>query len=149
MNTKTFVAALVGGIASFLLGWVFFGMLMDPFFQAHTNQFEGLQKDMQAVGASAYLSIFVANLAISFLIALICSWSGRVGALKGAMVGATVGFCFSLNYDLFTSAFMNLYKDSTIVVVDIIASTVFAGIIGGIIGWWMGRGAKEPSASAA
>jgi len=148
MNTKTLVAALVGAVAAFLLGWVVFGMLLDPFFRAHTNEFNGLMKDMQSFGTMSYLGIFIANLAWTFMIALICSWSNMVGFMKGAVIGATLGFCMQLSFDLFNSTFMNLYKDSTIIVVDVIANTVFFGIIGGIIGWWMGRGTKEATVAA-
>ena len=142
MNSKTLLAALVGGIVCFLLGFLVFGILLDSFFKAHTVMYDGLMKDPKSFGAPSMIAIFVANLAMSLLVALICSWSNMVGLMKGAVIGGTVGFITQLNYDLFNVALMNLYTDSTIVVVDVVLGAIFWSVIGGIIGWMMARGRK-------
>ncbi len=36
MNTKTLLAALVGAIVAFLLGWLVFGILMAPMYKDQT-----------------------------------------------------------------------------------------------------------------
>ena len=146
MNTKTLLAAFVGAIAAFFLGWVVFGILMDPIYKEHMISYEGLHKDMEQMGVSSYIALFVANLAWSLAIALICSWSNMVGFMKGAVIGATIGFLMGLQYDMFYVALMNMYKDAMIVVIDLIVGAVFSAIIGGIIGWMMGMGKKTTPA---
>jgi hypothetical protein len=142
MNTKTLLATLAGGIASFFLGWLVFGILMDPMYKEHMMTYEGLMKDTDPPAVSSMIAIFVANLAWSLAIALICSWSNMVGFMKGAVIGATIGFLMGLQFDMFNLAFMNMYKDTMIIVVDLIVGTIFSAIIGGIIGWVMGMGKK-------
>ena len=147
MNTKTLLAALVGAIVAFLLGWLVFGILMAPMYKDHMMTYEGLQKDMEHLAVSSYIAIFAANLAWSLAIALICSWSNMVGLVKGAVIGASIGFLMDFQHAMFNVALMNMYKDAMIVVVSLIVSTIFAAVIGGIIGWMMGMG-KKPTTPA-
>jgi len=141
MNTKTLLAALVGSIASFFLGWLIFGMLLASYAKDHTVVYAGLMKDNPSL-----IPLIIANCCGALLIAMICSWSNMVGLMKGAVIGATVGFLVELSYDTFTVAFMNLYTDNTYVIVDVIASTIFMAVIGAIIGWMMGMGNKSAAA---
>ena len=149
MNTKILLAALVGGIAAFLLGYLVFGMLMMPMFTAHeTSQYAGAMKDMTHPSASSFIAIFIANLSWSLALALIMSWSNMVGFMKGAVIGLVIGFLMQLSFDMFNLALMNMYTDSMIIVVDVIVNALFGAVIGGVIGWMMGMGKKAVTAPA-
>ena len=122
---------------------------MDPMFKAHTIQYEGLMKDMKSPAATSLIAIFVANLSMALALALIMSWSNMVGLMKGAVIGLVIGFLFVFEVDmLFFVGLMNMYKDSMIIVVDVIVNAIFWAIIGGIIGWMMGMGKKLEAAAA-
>lgn len=46
MKTKFALAGLAGGVVTYLLGWLFYGILLSKFFEANTLQYEGLMKEM-------------------------------------------------------------------------------------------------------
>ncbi|MCC6600772.1 MAG: hypothetical protein IT223_08870 [Crocinitomicaceae bacterium] len=139
MSTKTILAALVGTAVAFLLGWVIFGNLLAEYYNKNTVHFEGLMRgdDTRLYG------IAVENLCLSLLFAYVFDrWanfrtfvSGFTGAL---IIGAPI-FAFQ---DLMMWSTMNLCGIKMIVI-DIAVNTVFAGIIGGAIGWVLGTGKKS------
>ena len=137
MNTKTLLAAIVGGIVSFLLGYVVFGMLLMSYYEAHEVTYEGMVK-----ASPNLISLFVANLAFAYLIAIVIQWSNMPGIMKGAVIGAVIGGLVTLGVDLFFYSLLNYYKDFTIIIVDIIINIIFDAIIGGVIGYIMGMGKK-------
>lgn len=145
MNTKTLLAALVGAVVAFFMGWLIFGNLLQSFYTSHTTSYAGLMKDMESPGAAVLVPIFIANFCWALVIALICSWSNMVGMMKGAVIGCTIGFLMQLSFDLFMYSTMNLY-DTTLIIVDVIVNTVFAAMIGAVIGWMMGRGSSQAAA---
>ncbi|MBK9328158.1 MAG: hypothetical protein IPM95_02355 [Sphingobacteriales bacterium] len=44
MNARVLIAALAGAVASFLLGWLFYGFLLPDFYAAHSLHYAGLEK---------------------------------------------------------------------------------------------------------
>jgi hypothetical protein len=140
MNTKILIGALVGAIAAFLLGWVVYGMLMMPIYDAHEIHYEGLMKNPPNM-----IAIFVANLAWALALALIMSWSNMVGLMKGAVIGISIGFLLSLEHSMFSIALYNMFSDSMIVIISIVVDTIFSAVIGAIIGWTMGMGKPKPA----
>ncbi|MEO5582578.1 MAG: hypothetical protein ABIR66_07785, partial [Saprospiraceae bacterium] len=56
----------------------------------------------------------------------------------GAQAGALIGFLMALSFDfvmLGTSNIMNF----TGTLVDILASAIMGALVGGVVGWWLGR----------
>ena len=45
MKLSTIVAALVGAVVMFLLGWLFFGLLLATYFNSNMIKYPGLAKD--------------------------------------------------------------------------------------------------------
>ena len=141
MNSKFFIAAIGGGILSFLLGWLIYGMLLMGFMESHMTHYEGLMKEMPNI----YL-IFLANILMGFFLTIVFSqWAGIKTLAKGMTVGLFIAFSMALIYDLYFMAQMNLYSFSAMVV-DIIASSVIGGIVGGLIGWILGFERKTAKA---
>ncbi len=136
MNTKTLLAGLVGGVAAFFLGWGIYGWLLESFMKANTNQCFALadMKDMNMIGMIA------SNLAWGFLYAFILSWANATNFMSGATKGAIVGLLFALSMDLFFYSMTTYFTSMNGLLVDVLASTVMSAIIGGIIGWMLGRG---------
>ncbi len=137
MNTKVLLAGLAGGIAAFLLGWVIFGMLLMGYYEANMIHYEGL---MKGEGEMHLGLMFLSNLMLSMMLAYVCSRMG-VNDLKGGLVaGAIIGFLVYLSVDLGFLAMMNMFASNTMVVVDVLANTVWAALIGAVIGLVLGRG---------
>ena len=137
MNTKVIIAAIVGSVASFLLGWLVYGTLLMDFFKAHTIVYDGLMIEPPRLWA-----IFLSGLAWSFMLAYVFDkWANTRSFGQGLTNGMIIMFPIVLGMDLSFCAFMNLY-DTTLLCTDIVVSTIFYGVIAGIIAMTLGSGKK-------
>lgn len=136
MNTKTLVGGLIFGIVAFLLGWLIFGMLLMDYYQSNMTSYTGLMKDPMEIWAIA-----VANLAFGLMMAYVFNLANINTPGKGFTVALIIGLLMQLGFDLFLYAQMNLMS-TQLLAVDVIASGIFTGVIGAVLGWWFGRGAK-------
>src|SRR4030095_7296718 len=142
MNTKVLLATLAGSIAAFLLGWIVYGILLMNVMTENTIVYAGLMKEPPNL-----VGIFLAGVCMAWLMAYIFyRWAGISDFAKGFMGGLIISFPIVLNYDISFYSFFNLYSTSWLVM-DVIVSTLFYGIIGGIIGWVLGMG-KKPQPAA-
>jgi hypothetical protein len=137
MKGRTVVAGLIGGIANFLLGWLIFGVLLMNWYTSQTTHYDGLVKEMPNL-----VLIFLSNLAIAFLVAIIYrEWANVRTFMKGFLYGLVISFLFSVTVDFYIASMMNLYT-TTLTVVDIIVSTIMGAVVNGLIGFVLGFGKK-------
>ncbi len=139
MNTKTIIAALVGAVASFLLGWVIWGMLLMDYFTANTIQYPGL---MLPETETKLWAIFISNLSGSFMFAWLFSRMNVKTLAAGAQTGAIINIFIAISIDMMFYSMMNWYANTTIIVVDILVNAFFGAVIGGVIALMLGRGEK-------
>jgi len=137
MNTRTVLAALVGAISAFLLGWVIFGMMLMDFMSAHMLPYPGL---MKGEGEMDLGLIFLSNLLIAVLLTRAFGRMGVHDLKSGLLNGTIIGLLFYLAMDLSLMAMMNLYDGPLAVAVDVLANTVWMAAIGGVVGFMLGRG---------
>jgi hypothetical protein len=135
MLTRILAATIAGGIVFFVLGFVIYGLVLDNMvMKPNMNTFPGLMNE-----TPVWLPLILANLVSALLLAYIfdkwASISTFVGGLQG---GAIVWFLTSLSFQLMFLAFMNIHKNYTPVIADIIGSTVMGAIGGGVIGQVLG-----------
>jgi hypothetical protein len=147
MLIRVLAATVAGGIAFFGLGFVIYGLLLDPYMKANMIQYAGLMKEPMP----DMVPLIAANLANALLFAFIFDyWAGIrtfVGGLKG---GAILMFLISVTIDLQFLAFMNLWKGGFVpVIVDIIAATILGTLAGGVIGLVLGLMNKSSAATPA
>jgi hypothetical protein len=138
-NNKYLLAAIVGGVVFFILGWVIYGMMLMDFMAQNSGSATGVAKTEAEMDGSAFGSIILSNLASGFLFAAILSWANAGSAAAGAKVGALVGLLMAISVDFImygTSNIMNL----TYVMVDIVVWTIMATIAGAVIGSVLGSG---------
>ncbi|MGE5108888.1 MAG: hypothetical protein ACM3H8_15220 [Sphingobacteriales bacterium] len=136
MNTKTLMGALITGVLGFLLGWLIFGILLMDYYKANMIQYSGFLKD-----PLEFWAIGVANLTWGLLLAYIFNMGGVNTTGKGFTTGLVISLLVSLGFDLFMYAQFNLYN-TQILAVDVAVNAIFGGILGAVLGWWFGRGAK-------
>lgn len=134
MKIGTIVAALVGAIVMFGLGFLFFGLLFSEFFKANTVEYAGLAKDPPVIWA-----IFLFNLAWAYLIAFVLGYAARSGAVDGAKAGAVVMFVIALGIDIEFHAFMNIHKSFAPMLLHILIVTIMGAVGGAVIGLVSGR----------
>ncbi|MBI1225659.1 MAG: DUF1761 family protein [Bacteroidetes bacterium] len=137
MNTnKLLVGALLGGVAYFFIGWVLYGII-----------FKSTMESMMAASAASvtrsnadmdFVALIIGNLVAGFLLAYIFErWAG-IRTFKGGLIGgATVGFLIALSYDSVMLATTTLLTWGG-VILDSVIYAVMGGLVGGVIGWWLG-----------
>jgi hypothetical protein len=141
MDSKKFViGTLVGGISFFLLGYLFYGVVMNGFFMKHSVAPAG---SMRGMNDFLWWSLILGNLAGGALLAWIFLKLGNVRSFgSGFSTGATIGFFVSLSMDLIIYA-TQLSSDLTGTLTDVVIGLVMNGIVGGIIGVVLGMGVKK------
>jgi hypothetical protein len=130
MDTKKFLTGtVVGGIAYFILGYLFYVVLFGSFFDANLGSATGVMKtDL------VWWALLLGNFAGAALLTFIFLKWAHVSTFKGGVkAGASIGIFMALSFDLIsygTSNIMNL----TAALVDVVVGTVIMAILGGVIG---------------
>ena len=136
MNSKTIVAALLAGLTLFLLGGLFYVLLLGDFFETPVS------KD-----PPGFLFIILGELVGGILLAWVLSRFGTSAADAGAKDGAMFGFLLFLALGLIMHGAYDISALS-VYMVDVVISTVRFAVAGAVAGWWLGRGASTTSYSA-
>ena len=140
MTSKTFIAALIGAIVSFILGYLIYGIALMNFMTTNAGSATGVMK--MDMGATSMIYIFIGSLAGGLLLAYIFDkWANIRTAAGGAQAAALLGFLIILSFDATMYGTTNI-MNMTAMFVDIIAGTILYAISGAAIGWWLGRGSK-------
>ena len=135
MNSNKFlVGGIVGGVVYFVLGYVFYGLLLKNFFAE-----SGMPTNMDNM---IWWALIAGNLAAGFLFAYILGKANVSTAGGGAGVGLVVGLLISLSFDLIMYATGQGMKELKFIAADIAASTVMSVIVGSVVGWYYGMGKK-------
>ncbi|MFM9946509.1 MAG: hypothetical protein ACKV1O_01095 [Saprospiraceae bacterium] len=137
MNTnKILLAGLIGGAASFLLGWLVWGIALQGFMKDNMGSATNV---MRPESEMIWWALIVGNLAGGLLLALIYGRWGSISTfLTGAKAGAVIGLLLGISYDMMWYATSNVMTLNGSLV-DILANAVVTGVVGGIVGWFLGR----------
>lgn len=137
MNTRTLLAALVGAVVAFFLGWLIFGIVTAGYMEKHVLQAPGLMK----TDAEMNLGLMaLSNLSVALGLAWVLDRMGATTVMGGAMAGAVIGFLFYLSIDLSFLAMTNLLDGPMVALVDTLSYTVWLACVGGVMGYMLGRG---------
>jgi uncharacterized membrane protein len=140
MDTKKFLLATVaGGLTFLVVGFVFWGLLFDNFFEANQGSATGVGR---ADDEMIWWALILANLLMGALITYIfMKWAGIKTFMTGAMAGLLLGFLMTAGFDLVSYAATNM-RNLTAVAVDILLAAIMTGIGSGVIGAVLGMGKK-------
>jgi hypothetical protein len=125
MKTKNFLASgIAGGIVDFLLGWIFYGMLL-------TNLYpEGETMNM--------LFIFLGCMSFGLFVAYVFTkWAGITTLISGLKAGAILGFFYGLTMNLFMYSGMEAnYQNMAI---DVIVNIIIGAGVGAVVAYVNGK----------
>lgn len=110
------------------------------YYKANTIHYEGL---MKADGEMNLVLVLLANLVFGALVAWAAKRMGITTLQAGLVAGAIIGCLVSLSIDLMLMVMMNWYANHTIVIVDVLANTVWAAGMGAVGGFVLGTGKKS------
>ena len=136
MNTsKLILAAIVGAIANFLLGWLIYGIILrDTMSKGMTPEANALNKTEMN-----YLGVFIACLLYSCLLSYIFErWSKSRTIVSGMVAGAIIGFLMTASFDTQLWSMTNMYSSMSFVMIDILAATIMASLTGAVVAWTLG-----------
>ena len=139
-SKKLLIGTLVGGIALFLLGYLFYGLLLMNFFSQHSHAPAGADKAMSDI---IWWALILGNFVTGALLTYVILKAGNVAPIgKAAGIAGTVGFLTALGTDLVRYATANSF-DHTALLADVVVFTIMTAITGGIIGAVLGMGKKK------
>lgn len=129
MNSKVLIGGLAGGVASFILGYLVWGLGLHSFYEANSNQCMALPMEEMI-----WWSLIAFNITWGLLIAFVLYWAGSFSFADGLVKGAILGFLISLTIDLSFYSFSTMFTGGlTIVAVDVAVNTVVTAVLGGLV----------------
>lgn len=135
MLFRLLAASVAGGIAMFALGFVVYGLVLDPMvMKPNMVEYPGLMKEMPV-----FVPLILGNIVNAFYLAFIFEKWGSIRTFVGGMKAGAIIMCLvSLSFQLMFIAFMNLMKGYLPSIVDVAGTTVIGAVSGGIIGLVLG-----------
>jgi hypothetical protein len=135
---KILLAGIAGAVVYFLLGWLFYGILLMNFFAENAGSATGVAKEPMLMWA-----LVVGDLCWGFLLAVIFGcWTNIRTWLGGAKAGAIIGLLSGAGVDFMMYGTSNLYN-CTALIVDVIVVIVMTAISGAVVAVILGSGSKE------
>jgi len=137
MLARLLAATVAGGIAFFVLGFIIYGLILDPTVMKPNMNPDAakLMKD-----PPVWVFLVLANFVSAFLLAYIFDKWATISTFVGGLYGgAVVFFLMALSFQLMFAAFMNVSTSYIPAVADVIGSTVLGGLAGGVIGFVLGK----------
>ena len=139
MNIQKFlISGIVGGVVSFFMGWLVYGIVLMSFMKDHPGIAGNLNRPEML-----WWALILGNLCSGLTVSYIWNkWANISTMAAGAMGGAVLGLLFSLSGD-----FM-MYGTSTILSLrgrgaDVVGSMVVMGVIGAAVAWANSWGNKS------
>jgi hypothetical protein len=147
MLGRVVAATVAGGIAFFILGFLIYGLILDPLVMRPNTNPDAL-KLMKDPPVWAFL--ILGNLVAGFLLAYIFDkWATIRTFVGGVIGGAVIFFIIALYLQLMFAAFMNMTNGYLPAVVDVIGTTVLGGLAGGVVGLVLGMMNRDAAGSRA
>ncbi len=133
-SQKFAMATVAGGLTLFVLGGIFYGVLLMDFFMANAGTAQGAMKE-----TPEWLHLVLGELAFAALLTTVVgTWAGVSSAGEGFKVGAIFGLMLGIAFSLTFLATMNIITPLG-AAVDTIVGTIRAGAAGAVIGIVLGR----------
>ena len=144
MLARVLAATVAGGITFFILGFIVFGLILEPMvFKPNTSpETAKLMKD-----PPAWAFLVLGNFVAAFLLAYIFDKWATISTFVGGLIGgATIWFIVSVYFQLMFAAFMNLPTYYALSAVDVIGTTILGAGAGGVVGLVLGMMNKGTTA---
>ena len=145
MLARVLAATVAGGITFFILGFVIFGLILDPMvMRPNTNP--DAMKLMKDPPDLPFL--ILGNLVAAFLLAYIFDKWATIRTFVGGLIGgAVIWFIIALYFQLMFAAFMRMSTSYVPAVADVIGTTIVGAITGGVVGLVLGMMNKDSAGS--
>lgn len=147
MLARVLAATVAGGITFFILGFIIFGLILDPLVMKPNMNPEAAKLMKEPPD---WLFLVLGNLVAAFLLAYIFDKWATIRTFGGGFIGgAVIYFIVDLYFQLMFAAFMNISHGIAPVLADLIGTTILGGFAGGVVGIVLGMMNKGTAATQA
>jgi hypothetical protein len=147
MLGRVLAATVAGGIAFFILGFLIYGMVLDPLVMRPNTTPDALKLMKEP---PIWVFLILGNMVAAFLLAYIFDkWATIRTFAGGVMGGAVIFFIIALYFQLMFAAFMNVTNGYLPAVADVIGTTILGGLAGGVVGLVLGMMNKDTAGARA
>jgi hypothetical protein len=130
------VAALVGAVCYFVVGWLVFELILGKYMSANMVQVPGFLKSDKE---SSMMWLFVSCTSYSLLLTLVFTqWTTTSTSIEGATIGAVVGGLISVMTSTYWWATSHLFSNFKPILADVVAAMITVGLMGGVIAGTIG-----------
>ena len=144
MLIRVLAATVAGGIVFYAVGFVLFGIVLDPVMKPYMNQFPGLMKE--PMPDMIFLPLW--NLTMAFLFAIVFEKWASIRTFHGGLNGGFILMLLVvLIIDLQYVAFTNVFKGPIGFIIDVVAATALGTLAAGVVGAVLGLMNKSASTS--
>ncbi|MCU0360073.1 MAG: hypothetical protein MUF75_05040 [Bacteroidia bacterium] len=138
MNSKqVLLGTLLGGVSFFFLGWLIFGILIEPLMRENCNTSINLPMEEMRFGP-----LILSNLIWGALLTLVLHWNQQKGLMGGLKTGAFIGLLVSAAMDLSLHSMTTYYHSLKGVALDVMANTLMYALVGAVLGLFIFKPAK-------
>ncbi|HRH38573.1 MAG TPA: hypothetical protein PK760_09520 [Flavobacteriales bacterium] len=131
------IAALVGTAVYFCVGWLVFEALLGDYMSENTTQLVGFKKTEEE---ASVLLLLVSCTAYAALLAIVFDRITSVRSFgKGMPWGAIIGVLVAVMTDSYWYASSHFFNSFVPLLADVAAAGITVGIMGGAIGWTLGK----------
>ena len=135
-TSKMLVAGLIGGAVALLLGFLLYGTLLADFFAKNSGSASGV---MRADSELLWIPMIIGHLSWGLLFAVVFGRWASISTLNtGLKAGAVLGLLIGTTFSMINLGTTNI-SNTTAAIADIAVMTVISAIIGGVVGWYLGR----------
>lgn len=130
MNKKFMLSGLAGGVASYLMGWLMYGILFKDTLAGMAGP-----EPVKMLEMPNMLPLLVGNMFMGFFVAYIFNnWANITTMMGGLTAGATIGLFLGAGPNLINLGVTNA---STIQMActDTVIYMVIAAVTGAVVGW--------------
>ena len=131
---KSLVAIVAGGFAYFLLGGLFYGVLLGDFYASNQGSATGVMRELPVMWA-----LVVSQLGLAALVTYVFIHMGVDSALSGLKAGAIFGFLFgfAISLDLYS---VTNWSNVTVALIEPLVTGARIALGGAVIGQILGIG---------
>ncbi len=131
--SKVLIAGLIGGITYFILGFLVWDVLLGDYIVAPACVARS-EEDF------VFWAMVLSCLVWAFMLAYVFEKWASISTWKtGASAGLTLGLLIAATVQFANHAMMSS-TTLTVVALDVLATGAVSGIVGAVVGWWLGRG---------
>lgn len=130
MDSKFLTNVAVGAVTFFVLNFLLYDLALGTYLADHMTA--GRE-------APIWWSMIVSQIALAALAATATKWAGSADFMGGAKAAVGIGFFYAVAYAFDLYGMLDVV-DSTGVVVSILGESLRFFVVGGVLGWFAGRG---------